>query len=215
MRWIIFDVWRKEGIHMSKRTDLRIQKTQLLIRNAFLDLIDEKGFTSMTVQNIADKAMIGRGTFYLHYKDKYDLMDQLIEFNLNRLSEIIQPSFHFSENKLNVSELRKMLILVFEYIQGEHFFFKIMLSNRDTPNFNKELTSFFFEKFIAEYDKLNVVQKKEIPKGVLISYLSSSILGVIVWWLQSDMIYTPSYMAECIIDLLIEGPKSMLEIDYE
>ncbi|MFZ0076289.1 MAG: TetR/AcrR family transcriptional regulator, partial [Exiguobacterium undae] len=95
---------------MVKKTDLRVQKTQLLIRNAFLELIDEKGFTSMTVQNIADKAMIGRGTFYLHYKDKYDLMDQLIEFNLNKLAEIIQPSFHFSENKLNVGELRKMLI---------------------------------------------------------------------------------------------------------
>ncbi|MGA4719868.1 TetR/AcrR family transcriptional regulator [Fictibacillus nanhaiensis] len=199
---------------MSEKHDLRIIRTKKLIRDAFLELISQKGFTSITVQDIADTATIGRGTFYLHYKDKYDLLDQLTDQTLTKLSELIQPSFHFRENKLNFEELKQMLIHVFDAIRSEQTFFKTMLSSHDTPNFTQQLTQFFFNKFAAEYENLNLSQKKEVPKGILISYLSSAILGVIIWWLQNDMMYASQYMAEQITNLLINGPASIFDVEY-
>ncbi|ANC77378.1 hypothetical protein ABE65_011425 [Fictibacillus phosphorivorans] len=200
---------------MAKKSDLRIIRTKKLVREAFLELINQKGFTAITVQDIADAATIGRGTFYLHYKDKYDLLDQLTEQTLTRLSDLIQPSTHFRDNKLNLEELRKMLIRVFDAIRVEQTFFKTMLSSHDTPNFNQELTKFFFNKFSAEYENLNLSEKKELPRGILISYLSSAILGVIVWWLQNGMMYASEYMADSITNLLMEGPAGLLNVDYE
>ncbi|WP_415782960.1 TetR/AcrR family transcriptional regulator, partial [Bacillus manliponensis] len=60
---------------MTTKTDLRIVRTRKLIKEAFLDLIQTKGYESITIQNIADSALINRATFYLHYKDKQDLLD--------------------------------------------------------------------------------------------------------------------------------------------
>ena len=60
------------------KTDLRVLKTQLAIRGAFTDLLEEKPFSSITVQNIIDRARVNRKTFYNHYHDKYDLAEQVM-----------------------------------------------------------------------------------------------------------------------------------------
>ncbi|EEL70861.1 hypothetical protein IGA_00005 [Bacillus cereus HuA3-9] len=59
----------------SAYTDLRVARTKEAIRDALTELINEKGFDSITVKDITARANINRGTFYLHYRDKYDLFD--------------------------------------------------------------------------------------------------------------------------------------------
>lgn len=63
--------------------DLRIRKTQKAIKDAFLELIEEKDFEHISVKDITDRAMISRNTFYLHYTDKYDLFNKICD-NLMR-----------------------------------------------------------------------------------------------------------------------------------
>ena len=57
---------------MEKKTDLRIQKTYLALQNAFEALLEEKRFEELTVNELCDKAMIRRTTFYKHFADKYE-----------------------------------------------------------------------------------------------------------------------------------------------
>ena len=71
--------------------DPRILRTRLLIRSAFLDLIREKGFDAVSVQDITDRATLNRATFYLHYQDKHDLMESLIQEVLDELSVLPMP----------------------------------------------------------------------------------------------------------------------------
>ena len=56
------------------RTDRRIQRTRQALRNALLQLVKEKGYDSILVEEITQRANLGRATFYLHYKDKEDLL---------------------------------------------------------------------------------------------------------------------------------------------
>ncbi|KRM11676.1 TetR/AcrR family transcriptional regulator [Paucilactobacillus suebicus] len=58
--------------------DLRVRRTLKSIKQAFIDLVNEKGFEDVTVTQIADRAVINRLTFYKHYEDKYDLAQKLI-----------------------------------------------------------------------------------------------------------------------------------------
>ena len=63
---------------MAKRdgtVDLRIKRTQKSIKNAFYELIEEKGFDHISVKDITERAMISRNTFYLHYNDKFDFRE--------------------------------------------------------------------------------------------------------------------------------------------
>ena len=66
---------------MPKETkiDRRVQRTRQALRNALLELIKEKGYDSISVEEITQRANLGRATFYLHYKDKEDLL--VDEFN--------------------------------------------------------------------------------------------------------------------------------------
>lgn len=57
--------------------DLRIQRTQKSIKQAFFDLIEEEGFDHISVKDITARAMISRNTFYLHYSDKFDLLNKI------------------------------------------------------------------------------------------------------------------------------------------
>ena len=73
---------------MDKQDDLRILKTKRAIKNAFFDLVNEKTFEKVAISDIADKAMINRATFYLHYQDKYDLLNYLENEVLNDIEKI-------------------------------------------------------------------------------------------------------------------------------
>lgn len=67
---------------MAKRdgtVDLRIKRTQKSIKNAFYELIEEKGFDHISVKYITERAMISRNTFYLHYNDKFDLLNKICD----------------------------------------------------------------------------------------------------------------------------------------
>lgn len=73
--------------------DLRVVRTKTAIRNAFVELIEEKGFDAITVKDITTKANINRGTFYAHYQDKFDLMTKCQEDIMYEFSSIANGSF--------------------------------------------------------------------------------------------------------------------------
>ena len=64
---------------MVKSDDLRVKRTRKLISQAFFTLLRKKKFEKISIQEIADSAMINRATFYAHYADKQDLYDSLIQ----------------------------------------------------------------------------------------------------------------------------------------
>ncbi len=79
--------------------DLRIRRTRLALREALLALIEEKGFETLIVQDIADRAMINRVTFYKHYRDKYDLLEQIMQEMLSELSTPVTTLLQSPKNE--------------------------------------------------------------------------------------------------------------------
>lgn len=96
---------------MEKTEDLRIRRSRLMLQNAFMDLMRQKDFQAITVQEIADKAMVHRATFYDHFVDKYALFEYAIReqfksilhrtvvedfpFNIENLSLLITTTCEF------------------------------------------------------------------------------------------------------------------------
>ncbi len=83
--------------------DRRIIRTKIAIRNALVALIEEKGFDALSVKDITTRADINRGTFYLHYRDKFDLLEQT-------QAEIIQDveSIILKANSLNYADFNSV-----------------------------------------------------------------------------------------------------------
>src|SRR6266545_463064 len=78
------------------RTDRRIQRTRQALHTALLELTREKGYDSISIEEITDRANVGRATFYLHYKDKEDLLLELFSEMANEKVQLISQ-IPFSE----------------------------------------------------------------------------------------------------------------------
>src|SRR5262245_66286987 len=59
--------------------NVRLRRTQKLLRDALVELIDERGFDAITIGELTDRAMVSRAAFYRNYQDKYDLVEQIFE----------------------------------------------------------------------------------------------------------------------------------------
>lgn len=74
---------------MNNKEDKRILKTKQLIKNTFSKLLEEKEFEKITISEIANTAMISKGTFYYHYEDKYDFVQKLIDEMIEEYKELM------------------------------------------------------------------------------------------------------------------------------
>ena len=99
-----------------EREDPRITRTRNLILNAFIDLLPEKGFQSITVQNITEKAKVNRATFYAHFPDKYALLDFSIQQMFRQeIEKRTLNACHYNEDNLRV-----LIVMVCEFVSKAH-----------------------------------------------------------------------------------------------
>src|SRR5579864_563044 len=80
--------------------DLRARRTRKLLRDALLELIEERGFDAITVGEIAERAMVSRAAFYRYYQDKYDLVEQIFEEMVATVVREIDPLRHTMISRL-------------------------------------------------------------------------------------------------------------------
>src|SRR3954447_26650861 len=122
------------------KVDRRILKTQESMKKAVIELMTEKNFDDITIQDIADRANLNRGTIYLHYQDKFDLLDKLIETHLNELGEMGEWACEMDWNDA--------LVPYFEYFEKNYLFFSTMLASKEAPSvFRTRLLASFMEGF--------------------------------------------------------------------
>lgn len=95
-----------------KTQDLRVRRTRLLLRNAFMELMTEKNFRSITVQDIADRAMVNRTTFYDHFVDKYALLEYAISEQFKQPLHSTVPE----DSQFSPENLRLLLITTCEFL---------------------------------------------------------------------------------------------------
>lgn len=133
---------------MLKKTDLRIIKTKKAIYSAFFRLLKEKGFEKISVKDISDEAVISRNTFYLHYEDKYDLMekvcDEMVTALFENVNKKIENDIDLSTN-ITVNSITKVLMLANEVIAKNEEMYTIMLKNDNSyiskTNCEKDFTA--------------------------------------------------------------------------
>ena len=99
-----------------EKLDPRVKRTRNLILSAFDELLPDKGFQSLTVQDITDKAEINRATFYAHFADKYDLLDQSIRQTFKQeLEKRTLNACHYTDENL-----RMLIVSVCEFVSHAH-----------------------------------------------------------------------------------------------
>ncbi|MFT4417217.1 TetR/AcrR family transcriptional regulator [Fredinandcohnia humi] len=196
---------------MVKKTDLRVLRTQKLIKDAFLTLIRKKGFEAITIQDIADEAFINRATFYLHYQDKYDLLEQISDTYLKDLMDVMNIPFHLNNGEVNVKRFKITLKNVFDNIETNREFYQVMFGPNGIPNFTDKVEKFLYEKFKGNFMAIvGNVNNLKIPADFILNFISSAYIGVVRWWLNEATHYSPDYMAEHLANIITKGPMNAI-----
>jgi len=179
------------------KIDRRIVKTQEALKTAVIALMSEKNFDDITIQDIADRANVNRGTIYLHYQDKYDLLDKLIETHLNELGEMDKWACEM--------DWGDALVPYFEYFEQNFLFFSTMLASKDAKgapsSFRTRLLTSFMSGFKGEIDRESG-KNAELSDDIMLQYAGTAYVGVIEWWIRNGMPYPPKIMAKQVGALL-------------
>lgn len=180
------------------------RKTKKLIQTSFMQIIENKSFEAITVGDITKVAQINRGTFYLHYKDKFDLLDQieqqLFEDLGNHIDEL--QKYYSSMQKFEKNQ-EQLAATLFNSIKMHAPMLKIFLSDRGRAGFHLRFRDAFSEKVRVNLEKNESFHTNlKVPMEYYLSFITSAFLGLIEQWIQNGLDKTPDEMTALYIEII-------------
>lgn len=161
-----------------RKPDNRTQRTRQKLGMAFLELMREKPMEEITVQDVLDRTSIGRSTFYLHFRDKNDLLLSQLEMFLQHMSTWLIRSKEQSHRVMPVEEM-------FDHIASQRAFWRILADAGRLPDFF-DLAQLYFARGIEQRLK----ESKRLPRlprielAARASALAGSLISLLRWWID-------------------------------
>lgn len=157
---------------MYTKMDKRIIKTKEAIYQAFIELLNEKGYDAMRVQDIIERAQIGRSTFYAHYESKELLLEKLC-----------YELFHHVFEGKKESDLLNLLQHIFRHFKENQDRVASLLLSRN-PYFLKELQRELAHDVFPLLQRDYLQTKQDLPKDLLLHFVTTSFVETVSWWLR-------------------------------
>jgi len=191
----------------ARKMDRRVKRTRRLLREALFELMAEKGFEPLTIQEITDRADLNRATFYLHYGSKDELLADGLEASFD---ELVAQFDELSPENPAWDDLSSIL-LTYRHTADHADLYKMLLSEKGSSTI-----IFRMINYTAEYGRKQL--QDSLPPGtplpvttsLVCHHTAGSLFALLSWWLQNDMPYTPDYMAEMTRRLCAEGTVAVL-----
>lgn len=191
-----------------ERVDRRVRRTRQLLRDALLTLVHEKGYDRVTVQDIIDRADVGRSTFYAHYRDKDDLL--MSGFDEVR-SAFEEGDGHGEVSPTPTTESERLPSLAFfEHADASRSVYRALVGRRGV-----ELVKDYVHRSLSDLLRTHLraragERKLAIPLEATVQFAASTLLGLAIWWIESDAPQTAEEMDEIFLRLAEPGIRAAL-----
>ncbi len=194
----------------AEKVDRRVQRTRELLSLALMNLIVEQGYESITVQNIIDRANLGRSTFYAHYRDKEDLLMSGLEEVVHNLMRGMEATAGETQG---IATTRRILsaLPMFTHAQEQYELHKAIIAGRGVDVILKTIQrhlSLHLEEELIQH--LPAGHTPTIPLNVVATYLAGTLLNLLIWWLEQNLPYSPQRMDEIFQELAMPGVWGVL-----
>ncbi len=178
------------------KVDRRITKDQEAIKKALIELMSEKSFDDITIQDhCRQKQNVNRGTIYLHYLDKFDLLDKIMEEHINNMS-------NFCESATEMDYIESTVHCM-EYFKSNYLFFSTMLASEGAPYFSAVSSLSSISKSSRKDVDITKGKNSDQNEDVIVQFVANAYIGD-EWngGLKNGMPYPPRVIAEKVGDLL-------------
>ena len=190
----------KEG----QKEDRRSKRSRQLLGNALVELMLEKSFDDITVQDILDRADIGRSTFYAHYTDKENLLMSEIErviYQLDAYTRAMGDQTHLLLPSLELfRHLREQRRLLQAFVWGHA----------------SEILTRGFQARVSKIVEANLLVlmgdtvKLSAPLPLIADFVTATFMTLLRWWLEDEMRSTPEQMDEMFQKLVMPGIHALI-----
>ncbi|MBX8994404.1 TetR family transcriptional regulator [Staphylococcus pettenkoferi] len=196
--------------------DRRIRKTKEAIKYALIDLLKHKTLEKITIKDITESADINRGTFYLHYLDKYDLLEQIEDEYIERLSQSLDYDLfltpHIDAETFAREFATKILRNILYYIGDNLEFYRVVLNIGHTTRIEEKIRETMFknmEKHITQQDMISAV-----PKSYFHSYVAGATISFIKHWVRDDNPPSADLVVDYLFKIVYNGPLRLMASEH-
>ncbi|WP_139905444.1 TetR-like C-terminal domain-containing protein [Clostridium thermarum] len=182
-----------------RKIDRRIRRTKKLLLQGLTKLMSEKKISNITVKELTDLVDVNRSTFYLYYRDIYDMVEQIETEMFNDFTEAFN---RFSKETATYENLISFFTYVFEFVQDNAEMCKILLGHDGDYSFVQK-----FKQAITESKPLLDDSLSKIKIHFLRPFIVGGCIGIIQQWLADDMTVSPKEMAMIVTELIPYGGK--------
>lgn len=185
--------------------DRRVRRTRAALQNALLELMTEKGYEAVTVQDLIDRADIGRSTFYSHFTDKSDLLRDM----LAEMRTLVEPAAATA-----APDRRRPLrfsLEMFRHVQDQQALLRALLGRPGAGPVLTEIEHMLTEVVRAELEALAQVSAvPRVPLDLVAAGVVAAYLATLTWWVGNDFRQTPQEMDTLFQTLLAPGVRAAL-----
>jgi AcrR family transcriptional regulator len=187
-----------------KSMDRRIQRTRQLLRQAFMEVAQEKGLTAVSIQDITERANVNRGTFYAHFPDKYALVDALIREEFHRLLASKLPPISQWDRKT----LHLLVQTVLECFKGVHYqchpsaILDPLIERATQEELAGLLLTWLKQTRSGE-------ARSRVPLETMAKLMSWAIFGAAIQWSQETITMSSEQMATDVLLVIMEGVERL------
>ena len=186
-----------------KKEDRRVRRTKKLLTQALTQLLQEKQINEITVKELTDLADMNRGTFYLYYKDMFDMLEKIEDGLFEALDAII--SLHEHDD---VSQQTKPILLdLFRFIEDNQEMCRVLLSPHGDMNFLHRLNEVVREKCLNAWPNIRK-EKGEADFDYHYSFVVFGCAGIIRAWVNRNCPESAEKMAEMAYGMILRGSLS-------
>jgi AcrR family transcriptional regulator len=170
------------------KTDRRVRRTRELLRSALHSLIEEKGYDSITVQDILDRADVGRSTFYAHYRDKEDLLRSGFEDIRSALAA--ERDAAATAGQSHVQFLQPTLV-VFQHVGRYRHQWKSLVRKGGADLVIRILRESATD-LVREHFRCHFPAEKgnQTQMDAAVQFVVGALMGLLSWWLDNDVTYS-------------------------
>jgi AcrR family transcriptional regulator len=171
-------------MHEKQGKDRRIQKTKNLLHEALGALIREKPYDELVVQEILDRANVGRSTFYMHFRDK----DELLVSGIHDMLDSVHATVEAQSSGKPHQHIIRFGLPVFEHIHQHRRTGTAMMGTRGRAIVHEHLQKVVAEQITKDVRKHFQGRRRaesQIPPDLLVQYVASTFTLVLNWWVES------------------------------
>ena len=188
----------------NRKESRSVLRTQNLLKNGLTDLMKQKTLQKITVKELTDYVNLNRGTFYLHYKDIFDLMDQIENAMLQDFVTINQTHKVLDMNGHPYPLLRDL----FTFLKENAEFTRILIIDNRDQNFVDKIKDILKQRCMTDWHYL-FSDYSEQKSELYSSYVIYGCIGMIENWLKNGLRETPEELAAYADDVILQGLQSL------